>query len=103
MIPTTTIENPNSTLTALNRATKMATDSATPRSAKRARVRNDNLQAFRRGDGWRTASTISSNQRKLIIVTTALQVNPTIAVVTMINFLWLEEIVEAVLQPSPRS
>src|SRR3954451_16678797 len=34
------------------------------------------FQARSCGVGWRTASTISSNQRKLMIVTRALQVNP---------------------------
>src|SRR6266508_528502 len=77
MIPTTTIENPSNTLTALNRATKIVTDNAAPSSAYRPSARIDNFHGRRRGDGWRTAFTISSSQRKLIIVTTALQVNPT--------------------------
>src|SRR5438105_47357 len=77
MIPTTTIENPSNTLNALNRATKIETASAPPSSAYRPSARIDNLHGRRRGDGWRTVFTIASSQRKLIIVTTAQQVNPT--------------------------
>ena len=76
MIPTTTIENPSNTLTALIRATKIVTKSAAPRSANLDRVRTVSLQGCRAGVGWSRASTISSSQRKLIIVTRPLQVNP---------------------------
>ena len=76
MIPTTTIENPSNTLTALIRATKIVTKSAAPRRANLDRVRTVSLQRCRAGVGWSRASTISSSQRKLIIVTRPLQVNP---------------------------
>jgi hypothetical protein len=76
MIPTTKIENPSNTLKALNRATKIAIDNAAPRSAYRPSARTESLHGRRRGDGWRTAFTIASSQRKVMIVTTVLQVNP---------------------------
>src|SRR4051812_5694038 len=76
-IPTTTIEKPSNTLTASNFATWTVTQAATPRRTNLDSALRTNRLGCNWADGWSTPLTISSNQRKLMIATAAVQVNAT--------------------------